>query len=146
MWPKYIYVSFNFAWTVWIFQYIYLQTCICHMVPILRLPVVTSEIHSYLQNSKSTFFLIYHYDYRQHTTSQVLIQWSLKIIQHLHTTYHVLFHSHRYTTSTVMQYHLRTPTFRQVYSTDHSYRSHRDSVAMYLSCCSAKYPWDSNTT
>jgi len=32
-------------------------------------PVITSEIHSYLKNSNSTFFLIYAYDYEQHTTS-----------------------------------------------------------------------------
>ena len=43
-------------------------------IPILRHPVVTSEIHSHLQNSDSTVSLIYHHDYRQHTTSPVLIK------------------------------------------------------------------------
>jgi hypothetical protein len=48
---------------------IYIFAVVCLRITILWHPVVTSEIHSYLQNSNSTFFLIYAYDYRQHTTS-----------------------------------------------------------------------------
>jgi hypothetical protein len=69
MWPKYIYSSFNFVGTGWIFQNVFLQSCICLQNPILRHPIVTSKTDSYLQNSNSTFFPVYAYDYRQHTTS-----------------------------------------------------------------------------
>jgi hypothetical protein len=58
MWPRYIPVSFNFAGTGWIFQYIFLQSCMCLRIPILWHLVVTTETHFYLQNSNSTFFLI----------------------------------------------------------------------------------------
>lgn len=138
MWPKYIYVSLNFAWTVWKLQYIYLQSWICSTIPILRQSVLTYKIHSYLQNSKSTFFLIYHIDYRRHIISPVLIQSSLQITQHFHISPHA-FPSHRYK-STVMQYHALRHTIYihphsgTGYSTDHGYWTHHDFLAMYLLC------------
>jgi len=88
MWPRYIQVSFNFAGTGLIFQYVFLQSCICLQITILRHPVVTSEIHSYLQNSNSTFFLIYAYDFRQHTTSPPFTYASLIKTQPNQTTFH----------------------------------------------------------
>jgi hypothetical protein len=60
MWPKYINVSY-------LNMYFCTRVYIC--LPILQHLRVTSESHSYLQYSNSTFFLIYAYDYRQHTTS-----------------------------------------------------------------------------
>jgi len=53
-----------------------------------RSPVVTSEIHSYLQNSNSTFFLIYADDYRRHTTSPSFTYSILLKTQRKHTTFH----------------------------------------------------------
>ena len=60
MWPKYIHVSFNFVPAEYFYMHFY--------SPILRHPVVTSKINCYLQNSNSTFFLIYAYVHRQHPT------------------------------------------------------------------------------
>jgi hypothetical protein len=90
MWPRYIQVSFNFAGTGWISQHVFLQSCICLQITILRHPVVTSEIQSYLQNSNSTFFLIYAYDFRQHTTSPPFTYASLIKTQPNHTILHAI--------------------------------------------------------
>jgi len=64
--------------------------------------LVTSEIHSYLQNSNSTFFLIY--AYRQLTTSLSFTYYILMRTRNLHTqtssTPPFAFLSHRQTTST----------------------------------------------
>jgi len=63
----------------------------CLRIPVLRHPVVTSEIHSHLQNSESTVFLFYHHDYMQHTTSPILIKPTLKTAQPFHATWHMAF-------------------------------------------------------
>jgi len=84
MWPKYIHVSFNFVGIGWIFQYIFLQSCICLQFTILLQPVIISEILSYLQNPNSTFFLIYAYGYRQHMTS---LSFTLSILIKTQPTY-----------------------------------------------------------
>jgi hypothetical protein len=81
-----MHVSFNFVGSGWIFQYVFLQSCMCLQIPILRHPVVTREIHSYLQNSNSTFFLIYADDYRQHTSSPPFTYCSLIKTQPKHST------------------------------------------------------------
>jgi hypothetical protein len=49
------------------------------------------EIHSYLQNSNSTFFLIYAYDYRQHKTSPSSTYSILINTQSHHTPLHFSF-------------------------------------------------------
>ena len=70
---KHVQVSFTFTRTVWIFKHIPLQSCIWSTwIPVLKYSVLIGEIHSYLKNSVSTFFLTYDYDYRQHTMSPVL--------------------------------------------------------------------------
>jgi hypothetical protein len=35
MCPRYIQVSFTFAETCWIFQYTFLQSCLCLRIPVL---------------------------------------------------------------------------------------------------------------
>jgi hypothetical protein len=49
---------------------IYFCSLVCIRIPIDWHPVITSEMHSYLQHSNCTFFPIYAYDYRQHMTSK----------------------------------------------------------------------------
>jgi len=73
MWPKYIHVSFNFVGTGWIFQYVFLHSCV-------------SKIHSYLQNPNSTFILIYAYDYRQQHDVPIFHLFHAEKTQPKHTT------------------------------------------------------------
>ena len=69
MWPKYICFIQLLSEPAEYFHMHFCSRVYCLQIPILQHPVVTGEIHSYLQNSNSTFFLIYAYDYTQHTTS-----------------------------------------------------------------------------
>jgi len=60
---------------------------LCLRIPILCHPVVTIEIHCYLQNSNSTFLLTYAHDYRQHMTSPSYTYSILIKTQPKHTTF-----------------------------------------------------------
>ena len=65
---------------------------LCLRIPILCHPVATIEIHSYLQNSNSTFLLTYAHDYRQRMTSPSIYIYLFIYIyiytQHTHTHTH----------------------------------------------------------
>jgi hypothetical protein len=68
----------------------YFCSRICLQITIPRYPVVTSEIHSYLQNFNSTFFLIFAYDFRQYMTSPSFTSSILITTQTKQTTFRLL--------------------------------------------------------
>jgi len=80
-------------------------------IPILGQPVVINEIHSYLQNPNSIFFLIYAYDYRQHTTSP---SFTYSMLKNTTQTYNIQFPIHTpslvWIRAQIIQYHRSSST------------------------------------